>query len=58
MSEDLIKELGRITNSEKCKCKNTNETSDDLWLLMLLGLIFMQPPKPEKPIINIYIGGE
>lgn len=58
MSEDLIKELERITNSEKCKCECKKQTDDDLWLLMLLGLMFIQPPKPEQPIINIYIGGE
>ncbi len=58
MNEDLIKELEKITNSEKCKCKNTNETSDDLWILMLLMLAMTPTPKPEQPIINIYIGGE
>ena len=30
---------------------------DDIWVLMLLSLLFWQPDKPEK-VINIYMDGD
>lgn len=39
--------------------KNNNNFLDDgIWALMLLALMFSQPPKQEPPVTNIFIGGE
>lgn len=34
-----------------------DELFDDLWILLLLELLFMDPKKPEK-VINIYMGDD
>lgn len=34
-----------------------DELFDDLWILLLLELLFMGPKKPEK-VINIYMGDD
>lgn len=34
-----------------------DELFDDLWVLLLLELLFMEPKKPDK-VINIYMGDE
>lgn len=34
-----------------------DELFDDLWVLLLLELLTMEPKKPEK-VINIYMGDE
>lgn len=44
----------------KEKVKETKEEEvwvDDLWLLILLLLIFPEEPKPKK-VINIYMGDD
>lgn len=34
-----------------------DEIFDDLWVLLLLELLTMEPKKPDK-VINIYMGDE
>lgn len=53
-TEEQLKEMLKDLEENNSILSNGN----GLWVLMLLALIFAQPPKPEAPITNIYIGGE
>lgn len=46
-----------MTKEEKEEIKENKYEFDDFWILLLLPLIFYNPPKPTK-VINIYMGDD